>query len=86
VTVSTNGRKFSAERCILDQHEGRFTIRLCCLWEGWKDPANGEWLRTCAIITGEPNDFVREIHTRMPVILPEEHHDAWLSGGAARGA
>jgi putative SOS response-associated peptidase YedK len=28
------------------------------LWEGWKDPANGEWLRTCTIITGEPNDFV----------------------------
>jgi hypothetical protein len=28
---------------------------------------------------GEPNEFVHEIHTRMPVILPEEHHDAWLS-------
>ena len=25
---------------------------------------------------GEPNGFVRQIHTRMPVILPEEHHDA----------
>ena len=50
------------------------------LWEGWKDPENGEWLHTCTIITGEPNEFVREIHTRMPVILPEEHHDSWLSG------
>jgi putative SOS response-associated peptidase YedK len=29
---------------------------------------------TCTIITGEPNGLVREIHTRMPVILPEEHH------------
>jgi len=36
------------------------------LWEGWKDPANDEWLHTCTIITGEPNEFVREIHTRMP--------------------
>ena len=54
------------------------------LWEGWKDPATGEWLRTCAIITGEPNQFVREIHTRMPVILAEEHHDAWLSGEAGK--
>src|SRR5580704_5747427 len=52
------------------------------LWEGWKDPANGEWLHTCTIITGEPNEFVREIHTRMPVILQEEHHDSWLSGQA----
>jgi hypothetical protein len=25
---------------------------------------------------GEPNEFVREIDTRMPVILPEEHQDA----------
>jgi putative SOS response-associated peptidase YedK len=36
------------------------------------------------IITGEPNEFVREIHTRMPVILPEEHHEAWLSGEAGK--
>jgi putative SOS response-associated peptidase YedK len=35
------------------------------LWEGWKDPANGEWLHTCTNITGEPNEFVREIRTRM---------------------
>jgi putative SOS response-associated peptidase YedK len=52
------------------------------LWEGWKDPANGEWLHTCTIITGEPNESVRQIHTRMPVILSKEHHDAWLSGEA----
>ena len=36
------------------------------------------------IITGEPNEFVREIHTRMPVILPEENHDSWLSGEAGK--
>jgi putative SOS response-associated peptidase YedK len=53
------------------------------LWEGWKDPATNEWL-TCTIITGEPNEFVREIHTRMPVILPEEQHDAWLLGEAGK--
>jgi putative SOS response-associated peptidase YedK len=54
------------------------------LWEGWKDLGNNEWLHTCAIITGEPNEFVREIHTRMPVILPKEHHDAWLFGEAGK--
>jgi putative SOS response-associated peptidase YedK len=48
------------------------------LWEGWKDPSSGEWLRTCTIITGDPNDLVSQIHTRMPVILPEEHHAKWL--------
>jgi putative SOS response-associated peptidase YedK len=54
------------------------------LWEGWKDPATEAWLRTCTIITGEPNELVREIHTRMPVILTEEVHDAWLSGEAGK--
>jgi putative SOS response-associated peptidase YedK len=48
------------------------------LWEVWKDPANDEWLRTCTIITGESNELVAQIHTRMPVILPEEDHAKWL--------
>src|SRR6516165_2534097 len=48
------------------------------LWENWKDPESGEWLRTCTIITGEPNELVAQIHPRMPVILPERHHAAWL--------
>jgi len=48
------------------------------LWENWKDPESGEWLRTCTIITGEPNELVAQIHPRMPVILPEKHHTAWL--------
>ena len=48
------------------------------LWEGWKDPSTSEWLHTCTIITGEPNELVVEVHTRMPVILPEEHHAKWL--------
>ena len=26
----------------------------------------------------EPNELVAQIHPRMPVILPEEHHAAWL--------
>jgi putative SOS response-associated peptidase YedK len=69
---------------VLDRHEGRFPLRVRGLCEGWKDPAKGEWLRTCTIITGEPNEFVREIHTRMPVILPEEHREACLSGEAGK--
>jgi putative SOS response-associated peptidase YedK len=45
------------------------------LWEGWQNPETQEWLRTCSIITGQPNEFVAEIHTRMPVILPPETHE-----------
>jgi putative SOS response-associated peptidase YedK len=39
---------------------------------------------TCTIITGEPNELVAQIHTRMPVILPEEHHEAWLRNQAGK--
>ena len=48
------------------------------LWEGWKDPATVDWLRTCTIITGDPTELVAQVHTRMPVILAEEHHAKWL--------
>jgi putative SOS response-associated peptidase YedK len=54
------------------------------LWESWKDPATDKWLHTCTIITGEPNDLVREIHTRMPVILLEDRQGAWLAGEAGK--
>ena len=48
------------------------------LWEGRKPPGSDEGIRTCTIITREPNDLVAQIHTRMLVILPEEHHAKWL--------
>jgi len=54
------------------------------LWEGWQNPETQEWLRTCTIITRQPNEFVAEIHTRMPIILPPETHDRWLSGEAGK--
>jgi putative SOS response-associated peptidase YedK len=49
-----------------------------------KPPQREDWIRTCTIITGEPNDLIREIHTRMQVILPEDKLDAWLSGEAGK--
>jgi putative SOS response-associated peptidase YedK len=48
------------------------------LWKDGKIPNSGEWLRTCTIIRGEPNELVAQIHPRMPVILPEQHHPASL--------
>jgi putative SOS response-associated peptidase YedK len=47
------------------------------LWEMWNDPEAGP-LRTCTIITCEPNALMAEIHNRMPVILPPESRSAWL--------
>lgn len=51
---------------------------LAGLWASWKDPETEEWVRSCTIITGNPNPMVNEIHDRMPVILPEEAWEDWL--------
>jgi len=47
------------------------------LYEIWKPPL-GAPLVTCTIITTEPNELVRPIHDRMPVILPASSLDFWL--------
>ena len=49
------------------------------LWENWKDPTSGEWVRTFAIITTDANELVAEIHDRMPLILAPTDYVRWLS-------
>jgi len=47
------------------------------LWDTWHAP-DGMPRETCAFITGEPNDLMRPIHNRMPVMLTADTFDAWL--------
>ena len=47
------------------------------LWEAWTNP-DGEILRSCAIVTCEPNKLMAQYHHRMPVILRKENYDEWL--------
>jgi len=49
------------------------------IWENWKDPTSGEWIRTFAIITTDANKLVADIHDRMPVILSRHDYARWLS-------
>jgi len=49
------------------------------IWENWKEPASGGWIRTFAIITTDSNELVAEIHDRMPVILAPADYARWLS-------
>jgi putative SOS response-associated peptidase YedK len=48
------------------------------LWENWKDPTSGEWVRTFAVITTDANELVAEIHDRMPLILAPKDYERWL--------
>ncbi len=47
------------------------------LWDTWTSP-EGKKISTCTIITTGPNELLKKIHNRMPVILPKEHIDTWL--------
>lgn len=53
-------------------------MALAGLWERWTDKASGEELRTYTILTTEPNDILRPLHNRMPVILREDGCNRWL--------
>ena len=47
------------------------------LWESWKSP-EGEWIRSCTILTTAANTFIELVHNRMPVILSAETEPLWL--------
>ncbi len=50
------------------------------LWERWT--GGDQPLLTCTIVTGPANALLAQVHERMPVMLPPEHHEAWLDGTA----
>jgi putative SOS response-associated peptidase YedK len=50
------------------------------LWDGWKN-SNGQWVKTCSILTTTPNAVTSAVHDRMPVILDPDSYDLWLDPG-----
>ena len=47
------------------------------LYEIWISPDNTP-IKTCTIITTEPNGLIRPIHDRMPVIVPKDKENVWI--------
>ena len=54
--------------------------RAAGLWDGWKN-AEGQWIKTCSILTTVPNAVTATVHDRMPVILDRASYDLWLDPG-----
>lgn len=50
------------------------------LWEHWKGP-DGTGIDSCTLLTTDPNDLLRPLHHRMPVILDPQDYDLWLDPG-----
>lgn len=67
--------------------ESHELIAFAGLWARAK-LADGTEQLSFAIVTGPPNELVKPIHDRMPVVLPRSTYNAWLDpmvdGTAAR--
>ncbi|WP_415383353.1 SOS response-associated peptidase [Halosimplex sp. TS25] len=54
------------------------------LWETWD--GDDEDVSCVTILTTEPNDLMAPIHDRMPVVLPADAEDQWLTAGPGERA
>jgi putative SOS response-associated peptidase YedK len=62
--------------------DGSSALTVAGLWDEWKNPAKGEPLKSCTMIVTEPNEFIAEVHDRMPVPFEERQFEPWLRGEA----
>lgn len=55
-----------------------YPVGFAGVWASRKNPVDGNWLRSCAIITTAAQGVISRIHDRMPVALEPPLWDAWL--------
>ena len=73
-SVARNGGK---RPFYFHRRDGR-AFAMAGIWEEWHSD-DGGLVMSCAIITTGPNEIMRPVHDRMPVILEPEDYDQWLS-------
>ena len=49
------------------------------VWKLWKNPKLGNWERTFAVLTGEPNEVMQPIHERMTTFLEPRDYAEYLA-------
>jgi putative SOS response-associated peptidase YedK len=62
--------------------DGSPALTIAGLWDEWTNPETSKPLKSCTMIITEPNEFVAEVHDRMPVLLTDRQFDPWLTGEA----
>lgn len=58
------------------QLKDRNLFAMAGLWDKWE--SRDKTLFTCTMLTTDANDFMKDIHHRMPIILPKEMEDDWI--------
>jgi putative SOS response-associated peptidase YedK len=64
--------------------DGRL-LALAGVWSRWQDP-DGEVIESCSVLTTTANALVSPVHHRMPVIIPLDERQRWLTTPAAEAA
>ncbi len=64
------------EAAFLFQLREELPFAFAGIWDTWSN--RGDVVTSCAIITTAANESVGELHDRMPAILLDEFHNAWL--------
>jgi putative SOS response-associated peptidase YedK len=58
---------------------GQEPFGMAAVWKLWKNPKTGQWERTFAILTGEPNELVASVHDRMTTLLEPRDYEEYLA-------
>jgi putative SOS response-associated peptidase YedK len=67
-------------------HSTRSVFGLAGLYSWWSNPHSGDTIATATIVTRDSVGDVREIHDRMPVMVPPALASAWLDVSHTDGA
>ena len=52
------------------------TFWLGGIWSKWTS-SDGAEIESCCVLTTEPNDLIKPLHHRMPVVVPNGYEDQW---------
>lgn len=59
------------------QLENRELFAFAGLWDKWRQ--DDKTIFTCTLLTKDSDEFMRDIHHRMPIILPRDKEDNWIN-------
>ena len=58
------------------RRENYETFWLGGIWSKWTSP-DGTEIESCCILTTEPNNLIKSLHNRMPVVVPNGYEEEW---------
>jgi putative SOS response-associated peptidase YedK len=58
---------------------GQEPFGMAAVWKLWKHPKTNGWIRSFAILTGEPNELFAPIHDRMTTFVEKPDYEEYLA-------